>query len=333
MKTLLLDYGRAGGLNFSTAVDKKTGAPYDARSGTELGLDSGLPPSPAFNYMCYRRSALRFCFIATVCSSVFSVLQGAALKPSTSPPLSRIPSIVVAPRMPPAPHYPPPPPYSPPQPPSPPPPAAPAGNLSVDSRYNLLNTINSAVVGIGKLLSSLCHVWAYSCWQDVAKSRIAVIVSYLCLLLPPFFMASVPWFLALDVRRTRFQPTHLIPHSLETQPSNCRVGVHALADAGSNPPMTDGSLLRYGSSAGAPSQDLLPDPVRDSRVRWRQLRRAVTDPFVSQSGCRLEVSRARDGAVGAPLLCAPPHRHHADLPHHLLRAAGIVSSMQCYRFI
>ena len=138
-RNLLLDYSRAGGLDFSLSADKKTGKPHDARRGSELGLDKGVPPSPAFNYLCYRRSALRFCFTAVVCSSVLSVLQGAAAngaldpKPDVAhlPETARNASRFIHNHERPS---------SPPLPPAPPPPAFPPGSLSIDEYVSATRT-------------------------------------------------------------------------------------------------------------------------------------------------------------------------------------------------
>ena len=189
MATLVLDYGRAGKLDFSLTTNTKTGKPNDARHGTELGLDRGVPPSQAFNYLCYRRSALRFCFIATAISGLLSVLQGAAANGSLAPSAgSRLPELNHT-----FPRHPPPPP-------APPPPGYPPGSLSVDDQFALLGTINSIFVSVGKLVSTLSLAWAGWFWQDLKSSRTATIVSYVALVVPPFIMASVPWFLVLDMQ-------------------------------------------------------------------------------------------------------------------------------------
>ena len=198
MAFLLADFNRAGSLDFSISPDK-TGKPRDTRRGTEFGLNTGVPPSPVFNYLCFRRSAMRFCFVATACSAVLSVLQGAAANGASALvpardgsnfpefgsgmvlPLSRPPSAAPAPFAPPV--------------------VRPPGALSVDAQLSLLNTINTAFVGTGKVLSNLCIVVAYCKWRDLPSSKAATIVSYLFLVVPPFIMASVPWFLALDMER------------------------------------------------------------------------------------------------------------------------------------
>ena len=169
MSSLLLDYGRAGKLNFSTNPDKKTGKPQDSRRGKELGLDKGVPPSAALNYLCYRRSALRFAMVATVCSNVFTVLQGAAANGGISPKGSSVSTIEafinqtrnelgdLSPR-------------APPLPPVPPPPTPPPGALSVDQQFANLNTINTVLVGVGKLLATISLAIAHWYWQDIKKS-------------------------------------------------------------------------------------------------------------------------------------------------------------------